>query len=873
MACAAVLIAAGCGESTSKSASVEADADGFGGAGGVGAPGGESPPVGGAGGGGGGGQGGTLSPDAEVAPPTPDALIPTVDAAVTPPTPDAAVPTPDAAVPTPDAAVPTPDAAVTTPDGAVPTPDAAVPAPDAAVPAPDATVVNPDAAPPPIPDAAPPPVPDAAPPPLPDAAPPPVPDAAPLPVAASVALALDPAESAAGEVITATCIVRDTFDAPMAAETTLSVEPPDGVTLDGARLTATRLPVTGPFTVTCRVPGTALSDTAPWAVHAGPPAVARIQASPAVVAPRTPVQVTVTVEDAYGNPTSAPIEYSVVEGTGRVTGAGNDTVTLDGRGPLVVEGRLSGTDVTARFAVALDAEEPALVLESPIPGGFWPRTLTVTGTATDDLGLASLTVDGVGVAAAPDGTFVTVLDLAPGLHVLTVSAADALGRTVTRERAVLVGDFRAPGEWLERALRVGLNPTWFDDDDPVPDDFAAQAAVAFDPAQLQLGLVPMECGGGMVVLSAIRVAERTVDVVPRDGGLDTTLSLTGVEIDYTGQACAIAGPFGCVCQPVLQTATADAILSEGGIDLFADACVIAGTSTPVSTRVVNLDLHLDPAAAQFAPAITARTEQIIAERVSLAYAASLDLSAARIGQSFALPPEVTLPPPQSATLGQESCFTDAVVDAAGAHFDARVRYDAQTAVDLPTGAGALEVAGPLPSTRGPEDVGLAIDLDVLNTLFFDAWRSGAPLAFPGNLAATQVLPTVFVARGDHVDVTLPGLAVAFSVFGRTIDLLMAVVVPAVVVEREGVVGLQLTDDPAAVLTFAEVVAPLDLGPNESFVRAAAVDALRRDALPSLLGSLIPLPFDRVGATPIVGAVGTLSGDAIHIVGEIGLPAP
>jgi hypothetical protein len=52
-----------------------------------------------------------------------------------------------------------------------------------------------------------------------------------------------------------------------------------------------------------------------------------------------------------------------------------------------------------------------------------------------------------------------------------------------------------------------------------------------------------------------------------------------------------------------------------------------------------------------------------------------------------------------------------------------------------------------------------------------------------------------------------------------------------------------------------------------------VDALRRDALPALLGSLIPLPFDRVGASPIVGPVGTLSGDAIRIVGEIGPPAP
>jgi hypothetical protein len=716
-------------------------------------------------------------------------------------------------------------------------------------------------------------VPDAALPPELDAAPPPEPDAAPVPEATSVALSLDPTESAAGETITATCIVRDAFDAPMAADTTLSVDPPDGVTVDGAGLTATRLPAAGPFTVTCRVPGTALSASAPWSVHAGPPAVAHLQASPAVIAPRSPVQVDVAFEDAYGNPTTGALEYSVIAGTGRVTGAGAGTVVLEGRGPLVVEGRVAGTEVAARFEVALDADEPALVLESPTPGGFWPRALTVTGTATDDIGLVSLSVDGVEVPAGPDGAFATVLDLPPGLHVLTVSAVDALGRTVTRERAVLAGDFRAPGDWLERALRIGLNPTWFDDDDPVPDDFAAQAATAFDPANLQLGAVPMECGGGLVVLSAIRVAERGVDVVPRDGGLDTTLTLAGVEIDYVGQACALAGFFGCLCQAVQQTATADAIISDGGIDLTANACVVEGASTPVTTQVVNLDLHLDPAAGQFAPAITARTEAIIAERVSIAYAASLDASAARIGQSFALPPEVTLPPPQSATLPQESCFTDAVVDAAGAHFDARVRYDAPTVLDLPPGAGALEVPGPLPSTRGPEDVGLAIDLDVLNTLFFDAWRSGAPLAFPGNLAATPVLPTVFVARGDHVDVTLPGLAAQFSVFGRTIHLLMAVVVPAVVAERDGAVGLLLTSDPDAVLTFAEVVDPLDLGPNESFVRAAAVDALRRDALPALLGSLIPLPFDRVGASPIVGPVGTLSGDAIRIVGEIGPPAP
>jgi hypothetical protein len=866
-----VLIAAGCGESTSKSASVEADAEGFGGAGGFGAPGGDAPPAG--------GSGGTPTPDAAVTPQTPDAEVtpPTPDAAVAPPTPDAEVtpPTPDAAVapPEPDAFVapPTPDAAQPPlPDAALPPPADAAPPP----PVPDAAQPpEPDAAQPPAPDAALPPVPDAAPPPEPDAAPPPAPDAAPVPEAASVTLRLDPAESVAGDTITATCIVLDAFDAPMAAETTLDVQPPDGVTVLGAVLMATRPSPAGGFDVTCLVPGTALSASATWSVEAGPPDFVRLQASPAVIAPRSAVQVEATFEDAYGNPTTGTLEYSVVEGTGRVTGTGAGTVVLDGRGPLVVEGRVPGTQIAARFSVALDADEPVLVLDSPTPGGFWPRALGVTGTATDDLGLASLTVDGVEVPANPDGTFETVLDLPPGLHVLTVSAADALGRTVTRERAVLVGDFRAPGEWLERALRVGLNPTWFDDDDPVPDDFAAQAAAAFDPTNLELGAVPMECGGGLVVLSAIRVVERNVDVLPRNGGLDTTLTLAGVEIDYAGQACAVAGFFGCLCQAVQQTATADAIISAGGIDLATRACVVEGTSTAVTTQVVNLDLHLDPAAAQFAPAITARTEQIIADRLSLAYAASLDASAARIGQSFALPAEVTLPPPQSATLGQESCFTDALIDVAGAHFDARVRYDAQTAVDLPPGAGALEVQGLLPSTRGPQDVGLAIDLDVLNTLFFDAWRSGAPLAFPGNLAATPILPTVFVAQGDHVDVTLPGLAVQFSVFGRTIHLLMAVVVPAVVAERNGSVGLLLTADPDAVLTFAEVVDPLDLGPNESFVRAAAVDALRRDALPALLGSLIPLPFDRVGASPIVGAVGTLAGDAIRIVGEIGPPAP
>ncbi len=774
--------------------------------------------------------------------------------------PDAATPPPDGDLPSPDVATDDggadPDAAALDPDAAALDPDAAALDPDAAALDPDAAALDPDMA-APDPDMA---APD------PDAA---VPDMA-APMASAVELSLDPVQTAAGAVTTATCVVLDQFGSPLEAETVLEVAPPEGVTIEGGELTATRA-LEGAYTVTCRLAGGDLADHAPWTVVPGPAATLEASAQPALVGTRESTTVTLHAADAFGNEVAVEPSFEVVAGQGLITASDGNELTLAGSGPLTIRVTVLGSEITAEFTVEVDAVPPTVLLDAPALDGFHPLDVPVRGTAADDVGILRVTVDGIEVDVAEDGTF-EAASPAPraGLHVLEVVAVDRIGKETSRQRAVLAGTFRAPGEWLERALRVGLNPGYYDDDLPDLDDVAAQAEAAFDPATVQLGAIQGCRVDREVALTALRVASHHVDVTPAGGRLDATLTLMGVEIDYEGRACGRT-PLGCQCTQIAGTATAESATAAGSIDLVAEDCGVSGTAGNTSADIQNLDLHQDD---QVEALLSGPATAEIEARLATAFEAQLQELASRLGAAFVLPDTLSLPPPQEVQLPQEHCFTEASLDNQGTHFDASVRYPAETAIELPAGAGAFHVDHPVPATRGPDDIHVVLDLDLLNTLFFDAWRAGTPLQLGGAFEVAQRLPIVLVAHEDVVDVTLTALEVNTVVLGVELQVSVSVIIPAAVtVFPEGGAGLVLTDDPDEVMSWAEVVSPDDLGAQEAFVRDQVVDALQQDALPSLLGGVIPLPFDRFGGAPLGDPTASLLQDFVRITGQATAPLP
>ena len=106
------------------------------------------------------------------------------------------------------------------------------------------------------------------------------------------------------------------------------------------------------------------------------------------------------------------------------------------------------------FAVGRDVEEAAALGRATEDGFEAPRiaissptstraaALAVAGRATDNVGVAALSVNGRPVAVGPDGSFSVPVALARGTNDIAVVATDAAGLTATARVAVQRGDVR-----------------------------------------------------------------------------------------------------------------------------------------------------------------------------------------------------------------------------------------------------------------------------------------------------------------------------------------------------------------------------------------------------------------------------------------------
>ncbi|HEX8122283.1 MAG TPA: Ig-like domain-containing protein [Solirubrobacteraceae bacterium] len=87
--------------------------------------------------------------------------------------------------------------------------------------------------------------------------------------------------------------------------------------------------------------------------------------------------------------------------------------------------------------VAGDWEPPAVAFAAPADGATVDTAeVTVTGTARDNHGVASLTVDGRAVPVGADGTWSTTATLHPGANTLTAIVRDVDGNDTTATRSV-----------------------------------------------------------------------------------------------------------------------------------------------------------------------------------------------------------------------------------------------------------------------------------------------------------------------------------------------------------------------------------------------------------------------------------------------------
>jgi hypothetical protein len=194
------------------------------------------------------------------------------------------------------------------------------------------------------------------------------------------------------------------------------------------------------------VPGFEFPNQTSFATHAKPDTFTTWLSGPqSIVAIRNP-----TAAPSLANPIGtltlgrAPLRADFVSapGAGVATYLMHYLDSLPAGGSLVYDWSFAQAASSAALTPLERLERdrmlaPSVVITHP-PNGAVSRNsrLRVTGRATDNVGVASFTVNGLGVALAPDGSFSTIVRLRSGRNTIVAAASDAAGNTTTASAVV-----------------------------------------------------------------------------------------------------------------------------------------------------------------------------------------------------------------------------------------------------------------------------------------------------------------------------------------------------------------------------------------------------------------------------------------------------
>jgi hypothetical protein len=92
-----------------------------------------------------------------------------------------------------------------------------------------------------------------------------------------------------------------------------------------------------------------------------------------------------------------------------------------------------GNTASGAASFKVDNTTPAIVVTAPKEGAkVYTSTITVSGTVTDNVAVKSLTVNGVAVSIGPAGMFSKKIALVEGPNIITITATDEAGNTITK---------------------------------------------------------------------------------------------------------------------------------------------------------------------------------------------------------------------------------------------------------------------------------------------------------------------------------------------------------------------------------------------------------------------------------------------------------
>jgi hypothetical protein len=244
-------------------------------------------------------------------------------------------------------------------------------------------------------------------------------------------------------------------------------------------------------------------------------------------------------------------------------------------------------------APAVDPTAPRVHILAPARGAFAGsvQTLTITGTAADDTGVAAVQVNGVAATLAGDGSWTATIPVSPGTQLIHAVARDAQGNVGKESRAVVVGPLQPLAAPVPRAIAAAMSAQTFAAIGRGITGFLQAGDLAAAVAPLN---PVIDAGGGpdcnYVQAAITRLSAgsaSSVTLLPEPGGL-----ALDVELDRVALGMHLAYSVLCLDGASDLTITASHIKVTGllGVGVKAGGFDIALTGQNVQLTGVHIDL-------------------------------------------------------------------------------------------------------------------------------------------------------------------------------------------------------------------------------------------------------------------------------------------
>ncbi len=558
-------------------------------------------------------------------------------------------------------------------------------------------------------------------------------------------------------------------------------------------------------------------------VIAGPAAVLDLELDDLDLEVGESTNATVTVTDAFGNPSGAPYTLWVEGGRHEVA---LDTITFLEDGVFEVYAEVPGGPMDMVGPIVIDSSGPELFVTEPSRGTFMDAaSARVAGTALDERDPVPPTVATNGIVLPVDdgGAFSGDIAIDDGIQVLETTATDTSGYVTTDKRAVLNGASVPWGDPIMEGLHVRI-----DDGAGGLDVLSSLAEGLVDPDEIvamlpdpvvdeeeewceDIWLIGEVCYTLYAITMSVDDASfgpTTVDIDPLPTGLvRVELIVDDPYLEWSADVVAseipIAGAGTITASDFIIRVDVDPLVSAGRIQLD-----VANVYVSATDFAFDWDSWLQDVAEFFGVDLDTLVEDLVYDALESAVVDEVPPLFEEVLNDLEISEEIPILD-NVYTLDAE--FADVGVDTFGITLvmDTSIAVADWVAPEEGPGSYYVGYAAPAWLTERPGGTNLALSIDFINQLLYGLWGGGAMALDLG---------------GDELGVGADELALLFPEAEGSLQIRVDALLPPVAVPGSddmaelqlGDLRLTLTDEAGTVLldAYAHGTAPMSLSSTD-----------------------------------------------------------